>query len=216
MDSIGFSAEFLAKILALLVGIIGHEIMHGYVAYQYGDTTAKDNGRLKINPLMHIDLVGSIIIPLVLFLTNSPFLFGWAKPVPVNMEVVVKNGGFNGGIAVSLAGIFYNFIVAGLAAIIIFNIPLETELFFDKLLAYFIMYSVIYNIVLGVFNLWPIPPLDGANALSFLGLKFGIYKIAEWNGKIGNYGMIFLIAILSTPFSIFFFYPAHKLIQFLL
>ena len=104
--------EAAASIIALMIAIIGHEIMHGYIAYRYGDTTAKNAGRLNINPLVHIDLVGSILVPLVLFLGHAPFLFGWAKPVPVNMMTVLQRGGYGAAIAVSLAGIIYNLFCA--------------------------------------------------------------------------------------------------------
>ena len=208
--------EITTKILALMVAIIGHEIMHGYVAYKYGDSTAKDAGRLNINPIVHIDLVGTIIVPSLLFLSGAPFLFGWAKPVPVNMQTVINNGGYNAGIAVSLAGIAYNFFIAIIGAILISNFSSQQGILIDELIGYFIIHTIIFNIVLGIFNLWPIPPLDGSNALSFLGLKFGIYKIAELNGKIGNYGMIILMLILATPLSSLFFYPVQKIIQILL
>jgi Zn-dependent protease len=208
--------EITTKILALMVAIIGHEIMHGYVAYKYGDSTAKDAGRLNINPIVHIDLVGTIIVPSLLFLSGAPFLFGWAKPVPVNMQTVINNGGYNAGIAVSLAGIAYNFFIAIIGAILISNFSFQQGILIDELIGYFIIHTIIFNIVLGIFNLWPIPPLDGSNALSFLGLKFGIYKIAELNGKIGNYGMIILMLILATPLSSLFFYPVQKIIQILL
>jgi len=104
--------QISAMVLALAVAIIGHEIMHGLTAYKYGDPTAKMQGRLSINPIVHVDIVGTIIVPALLYFSNAPFLFGWAKPVPVNMRVVINNGGYNGAIAVSLAGIVYNFFVA--------------------------------------------------------------------------------------------------------
>jgi len=85
--------KLITIILALAVAIIGHEIMHGWVAYKYGDSTAKSQGRLSINPIIHIDPVGTIIVPAVLYFTGAPFIFGWAKPVPVNISTVIKNGG---------------------------------------------------------------------------------------------------------------------------
>ena len=111
--------DLAIKIAVLLIAIIGHEIMHGFVALKYGDTTAKLAGRLSVNPIKHIDIFGSILLPLGLFLLNAPFLFGWAKPVPVDIRKVIENGDFNGAIAVSLAGIAYNLFIALLAAIIL-------------------------------------------------------------------------------------------------
>lgn len=200
----------VAIIVALMAAIIGHEIMHGYVAYKYGDNTAKNEGRLSVNPIIHIDPIGSVVVPLLLFLSGSPFLFGWAKPVPVNMWTVMRNGGYNGAIAVSLAGIIYNLFVAVTASVVLGFAADES------LLAMMLSYLVLYNVVLAVFNLWPIPPLDGSNALGFLGRKFGISAIDEFNEKVGRYGMIILIVILATPLVKIFMLPAYLLLSILL
>jgi len=109
--------KIIATVLALAVAIIGHEIMHGYMAFRYGDNTAKNAGRLSINPLVHIDPVGTILIPGILFATGAPFLFGWAKPVPIYIREVIKNAGYKGAINVSLAGIYYNFTLAIIASV---------------------------------------------------------------------------------------------------
>ncbi len=200
----------LSIIIALMIAIIGHEIMHGYVAYRYGDNTAKYEGRLSINPISHIDPVGTIVVPLLLFISGAPFLFGWAKPVPVNMWTVIRNGGYNGAIAVSLAGIIYNLFVAVTASLFIGFVDAST------LLSQILYYLVIYNVVLAVFNLWPIPPLDGSNALGYLGRKFGSSAIDSFNEKVGRYGMIILIIILATPLVKIFMLPAYVLLSFLL
>lgn len=197
-------------IIALMTAIIGHEIMHGYVAYKYGDNTAKNEGRLSINPIIHIDPLGSIVVPLLLFISGSPFLFGWAKPVPVNMWTVMRNGGYNGAIAVSLAGIIYNLFMAVTASVFLGFMQS------DGLFTMILYYLVLYNVILAVFNLWPIPPLDGSNALGFLGRKFGIDSIDEFNEKVGRYGMIILIIILATPLVSIFMFPAHLLLSILL
>jgi Zn-dependent protease len=197
-------------VLALMIAIIGHEIMHGYVAYRYGDNTAKNEGRLSINPIIHVDPVGTIVVPLLLFVSGSPFLFGWAKPVPVNMWTVMRNGGYNGAIAVSMAGIAYNLVMAVTASIALGFVG------GDGIVVQILSYLVLYNVILAVFNLWPIPPLDGSNALGYLGLKFGVRAIDDFNAKMGNYGMIILIIILATPLSKFFMLPAYVLLSFLL
>ncbi|MGX3011989.1 site-2 protease family protein [Helicobacter sp. 23-1044] len=185
------------KIAVLLIAIIGHEIMHGFVALKYGDTTAKIAGRLSINPIRHIDIFGSILLPLGLFLLNAPFLFGWAKPVPVDIRKVIENGDFNGAIAVSLAGIAYNLFIALVAAIILrafFTGELQGGL--SSIMAYFLALCVIYNVVLAVFNLLPIPPLDGAQAVGYLSLKFGSDTIPLFFNKIERFGIVIVMAVL--------------------
>ncbi|NLU35161.1 site-2 protease family protein [Wolinella succinogenes] len=206
--------QIITLILALLVAIIGHEIMHGYVAYRYGDFTAKNAGRLSINPLVHIDPIGSILVPGLLYISGAPFLFGWAKPVPVDSYVVLKNGGYNAGIAVSLAGIAYNFALAILSVLLLGIV--NTEEFFGAIVALFLLQLTLYNVVLGVFNLWPIPPLDGSRALAYGCLKYRFMSLPRLFGQLEPYGMIILVAILATPLSQWFFYPVRLILGFLL
>jgi len=205
--------NIVALILALMLAIIGHEIMHGRVAYHFGDHTAKEKGRLSPNPLVHIDLVGTILLPALLYFSQAGFLFGWAKPVPINIHTVVKNGGYNGAIAVSLAGIAYNLLLAISALIALKYIPQvssESTLFLKS----FLTYSVIYNIVLALFNLMPIPPLDGAQALGFLFRKIDLHEIANLFEKIGQYGMIILLIMIASPLSHYIFMPLRNVIDF--
>ena len=160
----------LISICALLVAIIGHEIMHGLAALYYGDDTAKLYGRISINPIKHIDLVGSIILPIGLLLLQSPFMFGWAKPVPINIREVIKNGGYNGAIMVSLAGIIYNFLLAIIFAIIYYGIYKFAGISFmmsttGGIIMSLISATVSINVGLGLFNLIPLPPLDGSKVI---------------------------------------------------
>jgi len=220
MNFIDFSGIF-ASIIALLIAIIGNELMHGWVAYKYRDNTAKNAGRLSINPLVHIDPFGSILVPAmtyfipVLMGASSGFLFGWAKPVPVNMQTVLRNGGYNAAIQVSLAGIAYNLFMATLFSIILTTMYTpETKDSFFILLAWSL---VQINVVLAVLNILPIPGFDGAHFVSYLALKFKIYKVAEFFAKAEPYGMIAIIIILMTPLKIpLLVWPTQTLLQLLL
>ena len=208
--------DILAIVLALMIAIIGHEIMHGRMAYYYGDDTAKKAGRFSINPIKHIDPVGTIIVPLLLYLSHAGFLFGWAKPVPVNMRTVLNNAGEKGAIQVSLAGIYFNFFMALISVVLLKSLTLYKSSLFDIFLAKFLFYSLIYNVVLGVFNLFPIPPLDGANALTYTLTKFGFHKIAYKFQELSKYGMIILIILIATPLGNIIFYPINLAIKFFL
>lgn len=194
-----------ASIIALAIAIIGHEIMHGYVAYRYGDNTAKKEGRLSINPIVHVDILGTIILPLLLFISNAPFLFGWAKPVPINAHTVLRNGGYFGMLNVSMAGIMFNTLLAIFSAFL-FGVS-------DSILINTILFQlVVYNVVLAMFNLLPIPPLDGSKAISYLGLILGNNSIARFFDKIERYGMVILVVFLISPLSEYFFSFVKKII----
>ena len=211
--------SFVTMALALAIAVIGHEIMHGWVAKLFGDLTATYEGRISINPIKHVDVVGTIIFPIFLYLSqkmagiSSPILFGWAKPVPVNMFVVIKNGGYLAATSVSLAGVFYNFLLAFIASLFIHFEPTTiTSLFFY----YLLYYTIVINVILMLFNLLPIPPLDGANAIRYIASFFGNRTIGELFDRIGNYGMVILLIILFTPISNYIFMPAQMLIAYLL
>ncbi len=199
--------KIVAAVLALAVAIIGHEIMHGWVAYMYGDTTAKNAGRLSINPISHVDLVGTIIVPATMYFLpillggDSGFLFGWAKPVPINTATVIRRGGYNAAMQVDLAGIVYNFTLAVIASIVIVAMAQPTTA--DSLVyifAYiFVFQLLVINVVLGVFNLLPVPQFDGAHFLMHLSLKYKINAVAEFFYKNERYGIIVVLVILMTP-----------------
>ena len=208
--------DITSVILALLIAIIGHEIMHGRMAYYYGDSTAKEQGRFSINPINHIDPVGTILLPTLLYLSHAGFMFGWAKPVPINMQRVLNRGGYFGGFQVSLAGIYFNFTIAFISLLLLKNLNFYQNSLFDIFLAKFLLYSVIYNIVLGVFNLFPIPPLDGSKALMFLFLMLKLYKPARYIEQFQQYGMILLIIIIATPIGEYIFAPLNYIIRFVL
>ena len=224
MDSLDI-LKVVAAVLALAIAIIGHEIMHGWVAYMYGDTTAKNAGRLTINPISHVDLVGTIIVPAtmyflpMLFGADSGFLFGWAKPVPINTSTVIRNGGYNAAMQVDLAGIVYNFTMAAFASIAITAMSQPTTA--DSLtyvFAYIFVYQLlIINVVLGVFNLLPVPQFDGAHFLMHLALKYKVNAIAEFFYKNERYGMIIVLVIIMTPIKDYvLFLPVQTILGLLL
>ena len=224
MESIDL-LKIIAAVVALAIAIIGHEIMHGWVAYKYGDTTARDAGRLSINPIIHIDLVGTIIVPATMYFLpmllggESGFLFGWAKPVPVNTATVIRNGGYNAAMQVDLAGIVYNFTLGTIASIALLAMSAPTT---ADSIYYIFLYIVIYqiliiNIVLGVFNLLPIPQFDGAHFLMHLSLKYNIRSIAEFFYKNERYGIIVVLIILMTPLKDYLLLmPVQTILQLLL
>ena len=159
------------------MSVVIHEVSHGFMAEYFGDNTARDAGRLTLNPLPHLDLFGSILLPAALILSHAGFLFGWAKPVPYNPNNL-RNKKW-GTIAVASAGILANFFIAIIFGLIIRFAPV----FFDSTLSdsFYTITSIIVlvNLALGIFNLVPIPPLDGSKILfSFLPEKAFSFMIA--------------------------------------
>ena len=148
----------------LIMSIVIHEVSHGFMAERFGDDTARNAGRLTLNPLKHLDLFGSILLPAVLILSHAGFLFGWAKPVPYNPNNLSSRKW--GTIWVAAAAILANFLIA-----IIFGLIIRFSLGFSLPPAFYFITSaiVVVNLALGIFNLIPIPPLDGSKILfSFL------------------------------------------------
>ncbi len=143
----------LLAIATLIISIIIHELAHGFVSYSLGDPTPKEAGRLTLNPIKHIDPLGSIFLPLLLVISNIGIIFGWAKPVPIDPRNY-KNIR-TGWIITAMAGPISNFILFVLMFLILhfFNLGEVAKLI--------IWYAMAINFVLGAFNLIPLPPLDG-------------------------------------------------------
>jgi len=182
-------------IFGIFYSIILHEIGHGFAAKINGDYTAKEMNRLSLNPLNHIDLFGTIILPLFLYLMGLP-IFGWAKPVPINpLNFYNKRKGM---IIVSIAGVFVNFII------MILCFFLYSFFKMDSLLA-----IAGVNIMLFVFNIIPLPPLDGYNLLINL-LPYKFAKIIKSNETTL---LIILIILLTTGWIKFIYYPIYKMIS---
>jgi Zn-dependent protease len=204
--------KIIAIALAFIIAIVGHEIMHGYAAYKLGDNTAKALGRLSINPIKHIDPIGSILVPGIQLLTMGHVWFGWAKPVPINMHTVMQNGGENGAIKVALAGVTFNFLLVAIFSFIYLFLSPPSNII-EGFFNIFVAYGIIINAILGFFNLWPIPPLDGSQALKYFAMKHKWYSLVVWINKLSPYGFFILIAIIATPISNYLFMPIFWLIS---
>jgi len=184
--------EFLAlSIVVLLFSVILHEVMHGFVARMFGDLTAERAGRLTLNPIPHIDPMGTILLPGLLLLTGAPILFGWAKPVPVNP--LNFSSLRKGELLVSAAGILANLGLAILAAVI-YHILQALPQTFPPIMGAVLRFTVMINLILGIFNLFPIPPLDGSKIL----LSQLPYNLARSYERLEPYGFIILLILLVS------------------
>ncbi len=188
-------------IVVLILSVIAHEVAHGFAANALGDPTAKLQGRLTLNPLAHIDLLGSVILPILLVLSQAGVLFGWAKPVPYN-PYNLRNQRFGEAI-VAVAGSATNIILALIFAVIA-RVAYAGDL---SLVADFASVVVFVNLFLGLFNLIPFPPLDGYTVIRGLipfryamALRDFEQRIRMW----GSGGLIVVLVvfslILSRPF----------------
>ncbi|OHA51506.1 MAG: hypothetical protein A2Z62_00715 [Candidatus Terrybacteria bacterium RIFCSPLOWO2_02_42_20] len=201
--------NFIFSIAILILSVVVHEVSHGYIAYLLGDPTAKRAGRLSMNPLKHLDLTGSFIVPLMLVLLKSSFVFGWAKPVPYN-PYNLKNQKWGPGL-VAISGPLSNFLIAGVFGLVALFLPLDqtakTEIGlaavngaaifgagYAPALFYFSSMVVWINVFLGIFNLIPIPPLDGSKVL----FSFLPYKWTNAQIFLEKYGFFILLFFLFS------------------
>jgi Zn-dependent protease len=202
--------QWITLLPVLFFSVVLHECAHGYVASRCGDDTARYAGRITLNPVPHIDPFGSIFLPLLLILTKSPFLFAWAKPVPVNPRNFRNPG--RDDVLVSLAGPATNlalalmFTVLGIVAIVI----MKGAPFLGTIGQAGVMlarYGILINLILATFNLVPIPPLDGSHILR----ELLPYEAALKYDKVSRYGFIILLLLVVTPVFRLIFLPAHLL-----
>lgn len=155
--------EIIFGIVALIFSVVLHEVSHGYMANFLGDPTARLEGRLTLNPLKHLDPFGSFFLPLILVLTQSPILFGWAKPVPYN-PYNLRRGGMWAEALVAGAGPASNLLIA-ISVALFLRVGAASGLIYDTTLQLGLT-IVFINIMLALFNMLPVPPLDGSKILS--------------------------------------------------
>jgi Zn-dependent protease len=199
MESLApFIQKFSLWALPILVAVILHEVAHGYVAFRLGDPTAARLGRLTLNPFAHVDPFGTVILPLLLLFGGSPFLFGYAKPVPVNF-LNLRNPR-KGMVLVALAGPMTNLVLAGLSALVFkffyaLQVPegglLATNIDFLRHLA---GNSMLMNVGLAAFNLLPLPPLDGGRVATGLLPRSPALALA----RLEPYGMLIIMVLLAS------------------
>ena len=176
----------LIYIIPLLFAITLHEAAHGWIASILGDHTARMMGRVTLDPTKHIDPIGTIAIPLVLLLSSSGFIFGWAKPVPINFNAL--RNGKNGMIWVALAGPGANIVMAVcwlFVMIIAINMNIAVLIEMGRI-------GILVNCVLAVFNLLPIPPLDGSRVISALLPN----RLAYQYNQLEQYGLYILLGLM--------------------
>ena len=186
-DAIMYTAS--TWVLPVLLAITLHEAAHGFVAHCLGDDTASRLGRVTLNPLKHIDAFGTILLPAILLLLRSPFLFGYAKPVPVNFHALHHPR--RDMVLVAAAGPATNVLLGALAALsfhLVSYVPAGAALWVGQNLKN----ALIINVVLAVFNMLPLPPLDGGRIVAGLLPNF----LAEPFARLEPFGLLILVALL--------------------
>lgn len=181
----------LAQLGVLFMSVVIHEIAHGYTADVCGDETARQQGRLTLNPIRHVDPIGSILLPLMLILSGSGFLFGWAKPVPVNTFRL--RDPVNDMVKVAIAGPLSNITIALFLSMLITIISgiFPSIVGSNRWVLDVMGYGVLINIVLAVFNLIPIPPMDGSRIL----YRWLSYSGRSFLDRIEPYGLVVILIL---------------------
>jgi Zn-dependent protease len=182
------------QFVPFLLAVVGHEFGHGLMAYWWGDHTAKENDRLTLNPIPHLDMIGTVIFPIINMLSGINLLIGWAKPVPINPT---RFRNYRMGLFwVSLAGPLANFVMAFLCALalcLMARFAPADFVFFKEFNTMFEV-GIFLNFGLGIFNLIPLPPLDGSKIIE----SFLSYQQTREYEKIAQYSFYILLALMIT------------------
>lgn len=182
------------QLVPFIMAVVFHEYAHGFIANQWGDPTAKDAGRLTLNPIPHMDPIGTVIFPMVNMLSGMNILFGWARPVPIDPRRFRK---YRSGLFwVSLAGPGMNFLLANISAALFCCIQLwmKPDTYLFEPLTRMAGVSVTLNYALGIFNLIPLPPLDGSKMVQ----SFLSYSATQKYESLSRYSFFILIALMFT------------------
>lgn len=193
--------SFLFSIIIFFLAVVIHEYAHGVTAYWLGDRTAKYAGRLTLNPLAHIDPFGTILLPILLIISRSPVIFGWAKPVPINYWGLRNPK--KDILWVGLAGPLANIILAASLSLL-----LKMGLTVSTFITHLILQGILINLVLAVFNLMPIPPLDGSRIL----ISILPANLTKQYAAIERYGFIILFILLYFRFFDYIIWPIVNLL----
>ena len=219
MDFTSTVQKLIIAAIPILVAITFHEVAHGFVANKLGDPTAKMMGRLTLNPIAHIDPIGTIIVPVMLFiLSNGAFIFGTAKPVPVNFYNLKRPR--RDTALVSAAGPATNIMIAFISILLYILIqvifpPSSSSAFNQKIMTPLVMmiqYSISFNIFIAAFNLFPVPPLDGGRiATSLLPTKYAYHF-----SKLEPYGILIVLGLWFTGIAHYIIVPIQTFIEIII